>query len=177
MHEQSESQIVWAGRYLSIVVRDDWEFAIRNTRRPVVGIIAITDDRRVVLVEQFRPPVNHVVIELPAGLAGDIAGAEGESLVAAAQRELYEETGYRAARWTELTRGYTSPGLTDETIVLFLAESLTKAGTGGGDGTEAIKIHEVPLDGVMNWLVENSHHADLKLLAALYSAQQQLNIR
>jgi ADP-ribose pyrophosphatase len=173
--EQTPPTIAWQGKFLSIALRDRWEYATRNTRRPAVGIIALTDDRRVVLVEQFRPPVDRRVIELPAGLSGDIAGAENESLQTAAERELLEETGYHAANWTELTRGYSSPGLTDETVVLFLATGLTKSGPGGGDATENIVLHEIPLDEVLTWLAKNNHAADLKLLAALHAAQVHLN--
>ncbi|HZN35939.1 MAG TPA: NUDIX hydrolase, partial [Pirellulaceae bacterium] len=132
MSEQDHPRPLWAGRHVSVLARGKWEFVTRNTRRPAVGIVAITGERRIVLVEQFRPPVNARVIELPAGLAGDQAGAEQEPLLAAAQRELLEETGYRAARWTELAGGYSSPGLTDELVVLFLAEGLTKVAPGGG---------------------------------------------
>lgn len=171
---QLNPTIAWQGKHLSIALRDRWEYATRNTRRPAVGIVAVTADRRVVLVEQFRPPVNRTVIELPAGLSGDIACEENESLLAAAQRELLEETGYRATKWTELVRGYSSPGLTDEQIVLFLAEGLTKVGDGGGDESESITIHEVPLDEVIQWLAENNREADLKLMAALYAAQHYL---
>jgi ADP-ribose pyrophosphatase len=140
-----------------------------------VGIVAVTDDGKVILVEQRRPPVNRNVIELPAGLAGDIAGAEQESLLEAAQRELLEETGYTASRWSELTSGYSSPGLTDESIVLFLAEGLTKTAVGGGDETEAITIHEIPMNHVLPWLKEHGHSADLKLLAGLYLAHRQIS--
>src|SRR5262249_43699134 len=150
-----------------------WEFATRNTQRPAVGIVAVTDDGKIVLVEQHRPPVGRKVIELPAGLAGDIAGAEDESLLEAAQRELLEETGYTAQRWTQLIEGYTSPGLTDESIVLFLAEGLTKTGAGGGDEGESITIHEVPLNNVLQWLAEHGYSADLKLLAGIYAAQRK----
>ena len=174
---QSDDVITtWIGRHLSMFVRGKWEFVSRNTQKPVVGVVAITRDREVVLVEQYRPPVDQYVIELPAGLAGDLAGAERETLVDAAKRELREETGYAAARWTELGRGFSSPGLTDESIVLFLAEDLERCGPGGGDDSEAIRIHEVPLDGIRQWLDE--HHAgavDLKLLAGLYAAQQHLD--
>lgn len=163
---------IWAGRHLSILVRGTWEYTSRNTRRPAVGIVAVTADSKVVLVEQYRPPVNLTVIELPAGLAGDIAGAEHEPLVEAAKRELLEETGYSASQWTELVSGYSSPGLTDESIVLFLAEGLTKQGLGGGDTGEAITVHEIPLDRVLDWLREHGHKADLKLLAGLYAAQR-----
>jgi ADP-ribose diphosphatase len=171
MAEVRETNTLWAGRHLSIVARGGWEYATRNTRRPAVGIVAVTDDGNVILVAQHRPPVNRNVIELPAGLVGDVTGAEQESLIEAAKRELLEETGYSASRWTELACGYSSPGLTDESIVLFLAEGLTKTGIGGGDESEAITIHEIPMNNVLPWLQEHGHSADLKLLAGLYAAQ------
>jgi ADP-ribose pyrophosphatase len=167
---QTQTRTLWAGRHLSVFARGDWEYATRNTRRPAVGIVALTDDGKVVLVEQRRPPVNGIVIELPAGLAGDAAGREQETLLEAARRELLEETGYTASRWRQLASGYSSPGLTDESIVLFLAEGLTKIGPGGGDESEAITLHEVPIDTVLSWLETHGHTADLKLLAGLYAA-------
>jgi ADP-ribose pyrophosphatase len=136
------------------------------------GIVAITEDDRVVLVEQFRIPVEETVIELPAGLTGDIAGSEHESLLELAKRELSEETGYEAEHWTELGRGYSSPGLTDEMIVLFLAEGISKRGRGGGDGSKNITVHEVPFHEVMTWLNERGAKADLKLLAGLYATHE-----
>jgi ADP-ribose pyrophosphatase len=154
-----------------MVKRGDWEFVARNTNTPAVGIVAITDDGKIVLVEQHRPPVGGRVVELPAGLAGDIAGAEDEALLDAAKRELLEETGYVAAKWAELSRAYTSPGLTDESVVLFLAQGLTKQSAGGGDSGEQIMIHEVALDNVISWLQMNELSLDVKLLAGLYAAQ------
>jgi ADP-ribose pyrophosphatase len=173
----TKANIVWHGTHISIAVRNGWEFATRNTDRPAVGIVALTNDGKIVLVEQFRPPINRSVIELPAGLAGDIAGAEAESLQTAAERELLEETGYRAEQWTELGRGYSSPGITDESIALFLAEELTKVGPGGGDGAEHITLHEIVFDNVLDWLHQHAHQADLKLLAGLHAAQRHLATR
>lgn len=170
MIDPLESRTVYAGRYLSMVERGGWEFAQRKTGIAAVGIVAITDDDCVLLVEQYRPPVDCHVIELPAGLSGDTAGAENESLLDAARRELREETGYHASRWTELGQCYSSPGLTDESIVLFLAEGLTKQGEPGGDETESITVHEVPVQRVMQWLTERQATVDLKLLAGLFAA-------
>ena len=174
---EQDAKIVWTGRHLSMANRDGWEYTIRNSRKPSVGIVAITDDRRIVLVEQFRPPVNSTVIELPAGLVGDLAESENESLLESAERELLEETGYRAAKWTQLIAAYSSPGLTDESIVLFLAEKLTKTGIGGGDAGERILVHEVPLDQVATWLSSRGGRADLKLLAGLHLAESHLRKR
>ncbi len=171
MAEHKEPTVVCAGRHLSMVKRGDWEFVTRNTKKPAVGIVAVTNDGKVVLVEQHRPPVGRRVVELPAGLSGDIAGAEDEALLEAAKRELLEETGYVAAKWAELGNGYTSPGLTDESVVLFLAQRLTKQSAGGGDGSEQITIHEIAIDDIIHWLHENRLSLDLKLLAGLYAAQ------
>lgn len=177
MDNQHEVTTAYRGLHLSMMVRGTWEFVTRNTARPAVGIVAVTEAGKVILVEQFRPPVGRRVYELPAGLAGDIAGEENESLLEAARRELLEETGYIATRWTELADAYSSPGLTDERIVLFLAEGLIKQGPGGGDASEQITIHEVELDNVVEWLKERDAVADLKLLAGLYAAQTHLKHR
>lgn len=171
MRNQNDISTVYEGTHLSMVKRGNWEFATRNIKRPAVGIVAITDEEKVILVEQYRPPVGQNVIELPAGLSGDIVGSEDEALVEAARRELLEETGYVADKWTEIGQGFSSPGLTDETIVLFLAQGLKKMAAGGGDESEDITIHEVPFINVLPWLKNRKASIDLKLFAALYSAQ------
>ena len=94
------------------------------------------------------------VIELPAGLAGDVVGEEAESLATAAARELVEETGYEAREIRLLTEGPSSAGLTDEMITFFLMTGLTKVSDGGGDASENILVHSVPLTDLPDWLEE-----------------------
>src|SRR5437868_5276351 len=101
----SDLETIAKGKHLHLVRRGTWEFAHRPNITGIVGIVAVTDDGKLILVEQFRPPVNTAVIELPAGLAGDVAGADDEPLAAAARRELLEETGFDAAEMEELCHG------------------------------------------------------------------------
>jgi ADP-ribose pyrophosphatase len=173
MSDETELRTLCDGRHLSLVARGHWEFATRKVRRSAIGVVALTDDDHIVLVEQFRLPVGRTVIELPAGLAGDVAGAEDEPLVEAAKRELLEETGYVARQWTELGMGFTSPGLTDESIVLFLAEGLEKTEAGGGDHSESITVHEAPLAGLLDWLDEHNATIDFKRLAGVFVVQSR----
>ena len=174
MNDYSKSNIAWQGKHVHIKQCGKWEFVSRNTPRPAVGIVALHDDGRVVLVEQYRPPVGASLIELPAGLTGDITGNEDEALLLAAQRELEEETGYTASHWQPLVSGYSSPGLTDESICLFLARGLSKTGLGGGVEGESIQLHEILIDEVLPWLAERHQAVDIKLLAGLFAAQQVL---
>jgi ADP-ribose pyrophosphatase len=118
----------------------------------VVAIVAVTRDRELVLIEQYRPPVDAHVIELPAGLSGDIEGQESEAFVQAAKRELVEETGYASTDWATLGSGSVSAGLTDEQVEIFLARDAYKVGPGGGDESEDITVHLVPLRQATRWL-------------------------
>jgi ADP-ribose pyrophosphatase len=111
------------------------------------------------------------VIELPAGLVGDIAGEEDERLETAAGRELLEETGYRASRLELLTSGPPSAGMASEIVAFFLASGLVKVHDGGGDEAEDITVHAVPLAGVENWLDQQAAAGlliDPKIYAGLY---------
>ncbi len=145
-------EIVAEGKFVRLVKRGKWEYATRTKVSGIVGIVAVTDEGNLILVEQDRPPVGRRVIELPAGLAGDEAGHEAEDLAAAARRELLEETGYEAAGMTFLVEGPPSAGLSDEVITLFLATGLRRAGRAGGVGGEDITLHEIPLGDVPAWL-------------------------
>ena len=167
-------EMIHKAKFLNLVKRGSWEYVTRPNVTGIVAILAITDDRKLILVEQFRPPVNQRVIEIPAGLAGDSASSAAEDLATAATRELEEETGYHAARMQRLTAGVSSAGLTDEVITLFRATQLTKVGKGGGDDHENIQLHEIPLDQVVPWLNRRADEGlliDLKVYSALYFAE------
>jgi ADP-ribose pyrophosphatase len=111
MERQHTTPIVLAeGKYLRFMQRAGWEYAERRGVTGIVGIVAVTDEGKLLLVEQYRLPLDKRVIELPAGLVGDEAGKERESLLAAANRELQEETGYHAGNLVLLASGPTSAG-------------------------------------------------------------------
>jgi 8-oxo-dGTP pyrophosphatase MutT (NUDIX family) len=86
-----------------------------------VGVVALDDAHRVVLVRQYRHPLGRAIWELPAGLI-DVAG---EELAAAAQRELHEEVDLVAERLDLLVDMHTSPGFSNEVIRIFLARGLS----------------------------------------------------
>jgi ADP-ribose pyrophosphatase len=127
-----------------------------------VGLIPVTDSGELVLVEQFRVPLGKRVIELPAGLAGDVAGQEGEPLIEAARRELEEETGYRASDIVQVLQGPNSSGSSPHVMTFYLARGLVRTGAGGGDEHEDITVHVVPLKDVPAWL--RGQEAEGKLL-------------
>ncbi len=168
---QEKIDVLFQGRALTLKRKGRWEYAERPTARGVVAVLPITAQNEIILVEQFRIPVNTRVIELPAGLAGDVAGAETEALASAAQRELLEETGYEAQEMERLTEGPSSAGHSTEIITFFRARGLRKIGAGGGDATEAIAVHLVPLATLDAWLDAKRRDGclvDYKIYAALY---------
>jgi ADP-ribose pyrophosphatase len=145
-------EILATGKFLQLRRRGKWEIADRVGTLKGVVIIAVTNNRELLLVEQFRVPVDCRVIEFPAGIAGDDADKIGEDDSVAALRELKEETGYANGEIKFLMSGPTSPGLTSEVVTLFLATNLEKVGNGGGVEGEDITLHRVPLGELESWL-------------------------
>jgi len=152
--------------------RDRWEYAFRTNATGVVVLVPVTDTGELILVEQYRIPVRSRVMELPAGLVGDAGDAE-EDLQTAAQRELIEETGYRAGYFDELLTCPSTPGMSDEVVSIFYAGDLEKVGPGGGDGSEKITVHSMPIATASEWLkarMAEGIMVDPKIYAGLFWA-------
>jgi ADP-ribose pyrophosphatase len=149
----TDRRVLAEGRFLRFVEEDGWEFVERQGVTGIAVVLAVTAQDRLLLVEQYRPAVRAQVIELPAGLAGDVPGHEAEDLSVAARRELLEETGYEADEMTPLAAGPPSVGVTSELVTLFRASGLRRTGPGGGCGSEDIRLHEVPVADADGWLL------------------------
>ncbi|MCX5044024.1 NUDIX hydrolase [Aldersonia sp. NBC_00410] len=107
-----------------------------------VAIAALGDDGRLVLIRQYRHPVQARLLELPAGLLD----APGEDPLDAAKRELAEETGLVAGVWSVLVDVAVSPGFTDEALRIFLAEQLTEIDRPVAEHEEAdLELLRMPL--------------------------------
>ncbi len=165
----STAELLAAGRFLRLMRRGRWEYVDRTNSYGAAVLVAVTDDDHVILVEQDRPALGTRVIGLPAGLAGDIAGEEDEHISLAARRELVEETGYDAAQLTELTTCAASPGMSSELQTFFLATQLTKVGEGGGDDTEDIQVHRVPLNRAIGWLEDRKAADGVQVSTNVYA--------
>ena len=175
-------RVLAEGRFLRLLARGHWEYAERTTASGAVAIVA-TIERRLVLVEQFRIPMDRPVIELPAGLAGDVpedlGTDEAAGLANAARRELLEETGYEAGQMRLLASGPPSAGFVERSgQAFFHATELRKIHSGGGDPHEAITVHEPPLAELDAWLRARAAAGaliDPKIFAGLYLAASRGN--
>jgi len=159
---------IFEGKKVQVLERDGWEFVERIKGKSAVVILGVTDDDRILFVEQFRRPVNARVIDFPAGLVGD----DGQDDPAeTAKKELLEETGYACSHVERLTNGPTSPGITSETVAFYAATGLEQRGSGGGVGGEDITVHRIPRNAVADWLKRKDGEGvmiDVKVWAGLW---------
>ncbi len=140
-----------------------------------VGVVALDEDGRVLMIRQYRHPVGRLLWELPAGLR-DVAG---EPTAQAARRELLEETGYRARRWHVLADYFSSPGIITERLRVFLARDLEEVPEADRDfvpeNEEAHLILDwVPLEQAVSLVLAGELHNGVAVvgLLAAYAARQ-----
>lgn len=159
---------LYEGRYLNMVSAGGWEYCERVNNTGAVMVFACTPENKVLLVEEFRPPIGRRCLCFPAGLSGD-GGPESDA--AAARRELLEETGYEADEMHFLFHGPSSPGMTSESLSFFLARGLKRVASGGGVEQENITVCEVPLEQIDAWLQQQAEQGialDPRIYTGLY---------
>lgn len=163
------SQLIYEGKVVK-VFKDSVELSTgKKSFREVVKhsggvvILAVKGDK-ILLVKQFRYPLKEVMFELPAGKL-----EIGEDPFEAAKRELEEETGYCANKWTPLGYVYTSPGYSDEKLYLYKAEDLEFTHCHPDEG-EIIEAFEYKFEDVLK-MVDNGEINDAKTLCALFRAK------
>jgi len=141
----------------------DGSLAIREylTHPGAVAILALLDDGRVVLERQFRYPIAKTCIEIPAGKL-----EIGEDRLLCAKRELAEETGYTAKKWSFIRRIHPVISYSTEFIDIYLAEGLT-AGESKLDDEEFLDVFAAPLEQILAW-IEQGEITDVKTTISIY---------
>jgi ADP-ribose pyrophosphatase len=164
-----QSKIVYKGPAFSVSSDRVREPNGIDARRDVVRhsgsavILAVDDSRpdpRILLERQYRYAANAYLWELPAGRVDP-----GEKPLAGAKRELLEETGYRAAKWTKALFFYPSPGFLDETMTVYLARGL-RAGDAQPEEDERIECQLTPLSRALE-MVRSGEICDGKTIASV----------
>ena len=110
-------------------------------------VIPVLDNGELVFERQFRYPLGKVLIEFPAGKIDP-----GEDALTTAKRELLEETGYTAHRYTHITDIHNALAYCDEVIHFYIAEDLHDSGQQKLDDNEFVQVMRVPLVELMNWI-------------------------
>ncbi len=141
-------------------------------RPSYVMIVALTADRDVLLVEQYKHGAGRVMRELPAGYIED-----GEDPLACAHRELMEETGYRASCMEPLANLIVSPSAAQHSAHMFLATGLEDMGSPNWDDNERIDVHKMPFTAAVRAVANNEVLVDLSSTAAILLAWARMQER
>lgn len=166
-----DNEVLFSGRYLRLRARGGWEYAERTNPGGACVIVAATREGKVLLVEQYRRPIQQATLEFPAGLVGDDLDQADEATVDSARRELLEETGYLATSIKPLMGGPSSAGMSNEIMHFVRASGLERIQAGGGVEGENIRVHEVPIEQVARYVAEaiiDGYAIDPKVYAGIY---------
>jgi ADP-ribose pyrophosphatase len=149
-------QTIFEGKIIDLYLEDVELPNGKTSKREIVkhpgavAIIAMTEDERILMVRQYRKPLERTLVEIPAGKL-----EKGEEPAETARRELEEETGYVCETLTPLLSFYTSPGFADELVHLFVAEKLSKKEDAAPlDEDEFVDILEITLEEAVTMLEE-----------------------
>ncbi|MDE3056883.1 MAG: NUDIX hydrolase [Bacteroidota bacterium] len=167
---------LYQGRIVNLVVDtveyDSGNHSVREVIEHPGGsvVLAVFGNRDILLVNQFRYPVQQHVLELPAGkLDGN------EQPLHCAQRELREETGYEAKQWRKLTAIFTTPGFCDERLHIFMAQELSPSPDGQAleEGEQSLRVVHMPLDEALE-KIEHNEIVDGKSIAGIMLGERLL---
>lgn len=138
-----------------------------------VGVVALDESGRVMLIKQYRHPVKETLWELPAGLLD----VEGESALSTAQRELAEEAGLQAEKWHVLVDVLTSPGMTDEATRVYLARDVSEQSDSRSDTDEEaeLELNWVDLDEAVRSVLSGGVRNALAVVGLLATARARDN--
>ena len=155
-----------------VSLEDDLEVARDVVVHPgAVGILALDDDDRVTMISQYRHPVAATLWEIPAGLLDE----PGETPWSTAQRELVEEVGLAARTWHTLVDLYPSPGMSSETVRVFLARGISAVDPSERpeptDEERQLVVRQVPLDDAVAAVMAGGVHNSLAMLGLLAAAE------
>ncbi|KYD02252.1 NUDIX hydrolase [Bacillus atrophaeus] len=163
---------LFSGKVIDLYVEDVELPNGKTSKREIVkhpgavAVLAVTDSNKIILVNQYRKPLERTIVEIPAGKL-----EKGEEPEYTALRELEEETGYTAKKLTKITAFYTSPGFADEIVHLFLAEDLSVLEEKRElDEDEFVEVMEVTLEDALK-LVETREVYDAKTAYAIQYLQ------
>ena len=126
-----------------------------------IGIIVLDEEGNTYLVGQYRFPLNEYSWEIPEG-----GCPQGTDYLASAKRELKEETGFEANRWTELLRMHVSNSVSNEYAVVYVAQDLI-AGAAEPEDTERLTIKKLPFETVLQWVMEGKITDSISVAAIL----------
>lgn len=167
-----EKEKLFSGKVIDLYVEDVELPNGKTSKREIVkhpgavAVLAVTDSNKIILVNQYRKPLERTIVEIPAGKL-----EKGEEPEYTALRELEEETGYTAKKLTKITAFYTSPGFADEIVHLFLAEDLSVLEEKRElDEDEFVEVMEVTLEDALK-LVETREVYDAKTAYAIQYLQ------
>lgn len=169
--ETINSELVFDGRLVKLRVDTvrlpDGRKATREivVHRGAVAMVPLLNHDKVVMVRQYRQAAGEVLLEIPAGTS-----EPGEEPHECADRELQEETGYKAGKITEMFSSYLAPGYSSEMLHTFLAEDLTKVES-RSDEDEFLEVVEIPLDDAVD-LIRTGGIKDAKTICGLLMAQR-----
>lgn len=145
------SNILHRGKWTQLVEDDGWEYCQRIKGHSAVVIPNVTVNNTCIFVEQYRKPLQNKCIEWPAGLVGDEDTTE--TILDAAEKELFEETGYKAKTLKPIKFPFaSSAGAIDERVHFVIARGCYLVGSGGGLEEENIVTHEVELENINQWI-------------------------
>lgn len=162
-----ESKDVYDNKWIHVredaVIRPDGEkgiYGVVHFKNIAIGILAI-ENEHIYLVGQYRYALNQYSWEIPEGGCG-----EDEDPLEAAQRELEEETGLRAARWEKMGQAHLSNSVSDELAIWFLATGLSE-GKNNPEGTELLQLRRVEFQQALEMTVNGEITDALSLLAIM----------